>query len=170
MDKNIKGLKSENTTIKISDISTQNENDIIAFLDEKQNLKHKDAWSKLDKTTKIAKVYEYVENTFCTEQSLNNIQVEKCKEYLLDAIDKKRLNKNKDVVYKDGLIMSITNFSFNKLTNKSLISIEKRASTLRNLPDLKKINKKHNKTKSGNDSPQNNGKKIIIKDTIDTNQ
>ena len=167
MDKNIKGLKGENTN-KSSDISTQNENDIIAFLDEKQNLKHKEVWSKLDKTTKITKVCEYIENLFCSEQSLNNTQVEKCNEYLLDAIDKKRLNKNKDVVYKDGMIMSITNFSFNKLTNKALISSEKRASTLRNLPDLKKISKKHNKTKSGNDCPQNNGKKIIIKDTIDT--
>jgi hypothetical protein len=166
MDKNIKGLKGENTN-KVLNVHTQNENDIISFLDEKQNLKHKDAWSKLDKTTKIAKVCEYIENKFSSEQSLNNVQVEKCNEYLLDTIDKKRLNKNKDVIYKDGTIMTIINFSFNKLTNKALLSGEKRASTLRNLPDFKKISKKHNKTKSGNDCPQNNGKKIIIKDTID---
>lgn len=167
MDKNIKGLKNANNA---SDISTQNENDIMAFIDEKQNAKHKDIWSKLDKTAKRTKVCEYIENVFCSEQSLNSIQVKKCNEYLLDTIDKKLLNKNKDVIYKEENIVSITNFSFNKLTNKALISSEKRTSTLRNLPDLKKLSKKHNKTKSENDSPQKKCKKIIIKDAIDTKE
>ena len=93
-------------------------------------------------------------------------QCEKCKDYLLDIIDKKRLNKNKDLVYKDEKVLSIANFTFNKTTNKPNIACDKRASTLR-LPDLKKINKKHNKTKSGNDSSKDS-KKIIIKDTVET--
>ena len=160
MDKNIKGLKAEET------ISANDENDIIAFLKEKQTIKNKEVWSKLDKTTKIIKVNEFIDTIFSVEQELQNDQSEKCKDYLLDIIDKKRLNKNKDLVYKDEKVLSIANFTFNKTTNKPNIACDKRASTLR-LPDLKKINKKHNKTKSGNDSSKDS-KKIIIKDTVET--
>ena len=53
MDKNIKGLKAENTIIKEDTVSANDENDIIAFLKEKQTIKNKEVWSKLDKTTKI---------------------------------------------------------------------------------------------------------------------
>ena len=166
MDKNIKGLKAENTIIKEDTISANNENDIIAFLKEKQTIKNKEVWSKLDKTTKIIKVNEFIDTIFRDEQELQNDQCEKCKSYLLDIIDKKRLNKNKDLVYKDEKVLSIANFTFNKTTNKPNIACDKRASTLR-LPDLKKINKKHNKTKSGNDSSKDS-KKIIIKDTVET--
>ena len=138
----------------------------MAFLKEKQSMKNKDVWSKLDKTTKIIKVNEFIDTLFRNDNSLNDNQCEKCKEYLLDIIDKKRLNKNKDLVYKDEKVLSIANFTFNKTTNKANITCDKRASTLR-LPDLKKINKKHNKTKSGNDLSKDS-KKIIIKDTVET--
>ena len=94
---------------------------------------------------------------------LNDFQCDKCKEYLMEQIDK-RINKNKDVVYKDERILSIQNFTYNKVTNKPNITCEKRASTLR-LPDLKKINRKHNKTKSGCD--ESASKKIRIKEEID---
>lgn len=166
MDKNIKGLKAENTIIKDSTISAQNENDFIAFLDEKQNIQNKDTWAKLDKTNKILKINNYIDNIFKLEYHLDNNQCEKCKGFLLDIVDKKRLNKNKDIVFKDERVMSISNFSFNKITNKPIIACEKRASTLR-LPDIKKITKKHNKTKSGNDSEVNANKKIIIKDRVE---
>ena len=162
MDKNLKGLKPENQIIDNTNIS--DENDIINFLKEKQSVKTNDTWSKVDKTTKILKVNEFIDDIFRKEQLLNDFQCDKCKEYLMEQIDKKRINKNKDVVYKDERILSIQNFTYNKVTNKPNITCEKRASTLR-LPDLKKINRKHNKTKSGCD--ESASKKIKIKEEIE---
>ena len=162
MDKNLKWLKPENQIIDNTNIS--DENDIINFLKEKQSVKTNDTWSKVDKTTKILKVNEFIDDIFRKEQLLNDFQCDKCKEYLMEQIDKKRINKNKDVVYKDERILSIQNFTYNKVTNKPNITCEKRASTLR-LPDLKKINRKHNKTKSGCD--ESASKKIRIKEEID---
>ena len=163
MDKNLKGLKPENQIIHNTNIS--DENDIMNFLKEKQSINTNDTWSKLDKTTKILKVNEFIDDIFKKEHLLNELQCDKCKEYLMGIIDKKRINKNKDVVYKDERILSIYNFTYNKVTNKPNITCEKRASTLR-LPDLKKINRKHhNKTKSGCD--ESVSKKIIIKEEID---
>ena len=164
MDKSIKGLKSENKIIEESTVS--NEMEMLAFLQEKQNIKSKEIWCKIDKTQKIQKVNIFIDEVFGPENNLNEMQCQKCKEYLQDIIDKKRLNKNKDVVYKDEKIISITNFSYSKTSNKPQLSCEKRASTLR-LPDLKKLNKKHNKTKSDNDTNNGDGKKIKIRDSVE---
>jgi len=163
MDKNLKGLKPENQIIDNTNIS--DENDIINFLKEKQSVKINDTWSKVDKTTKILKINEFIDDIFRKEQLLNDFQCDKCKGYLMEQIDKKRINKNKDVVYKDEQILSIQNFTYNKVTNKPNITCEKRASTLR-LPDLKKINRKHNKTKQNSGCDESAIKKIKIKEEI----
>ena len=158
MDKNIKNLKGAKS-------DSDNELDMIAFLNEKQVSNKKEVWAKLDKTTKIVKINEFIENIFKVNNGLNANQAEKCKKYLQDCIDKKRLMKNKDVTYKDEHITSVANFVYNKLTQKCSISTEKRISTLR-LPDLKKLNKKHNKTKNGGENVIIDTKKIIIKDAV----
>ena len=107
-----------------NDVNISTQNDIIAFLHEKQSSKNKDTWSKLDKTTKIIKINNFIDEIFCAEHDLNDKQCDKCKEYLLDMIDKKRLNKNKEVVYKDEVVSSVANFSFNKVLRTFFILFE----------------------------------------------
>ena len=131
--------------------STPNTENIEIFLrNEKESNKNK-PWSKLSKSSKLKKINQYV-ITYSEEKKLNEEQTKELKIYLLKSLERKKLQRQKDVVYdiETNAIKSITSLIFNKTTNKfTLKRSDKRTSTLKSLAP-KKIKKIKNKIKKKN--------------------
>jgi hypothetical protein len=145
--KNIKyqTLLLNGNTIDFDDQSTQK--DIHTYLDnEQKNNDYCKPWSKLDKLSKIEKLYEYAE-IYIQKEKMKSDNLSVMKKYLREALDKKRLQRIKDVVYdkEQGKITNIPGLVFKKQSRKfTLRNQEKRSSTLKNLgrgKDRKKVKK-----------------------------
>lgn len=118
------------------------------FLEEKKKAVNKDTWIKLDKTTKIVKLNEFVENTYKSKYNLDDELVMKCKTTLLELLEKKKFSRNKDINYdkENNKIINIPLLNFNN--GVFYLSSERRVSTLKSLPTLKskKVKQKTSKT------------------------
>jgi len=123
--------------------STPNTENIEIFLrNEKESNKNK-PWSKLSKASKLKKINQYV-ITYSEEKKLDEEQRKDLKIYLLKCLERKKLQRQKDVIYdiETNIIKSITSLIFNKTTNKfTLKRSDKRTSTLKSMAP-KKIKKK----------------------------
>ena len=123
--------------------STPNTENIEIFLrNEKESNKNK-PWSKLSKASKLKKINQYV-IIYSEEKKLNEEQRKDLKIYLLKCLERKKLQRQKDVIYdiETNIIKSITSLIFNKTTNKfTLKRSDKRTSTLKSMAP-KKIKKK----------------------------
>jgi len=123
--------------------STPNTENIEIFLrNEKESNKNK-PWSKLSKASKLKKINQYV-ITYSQEKKLDEEQRKDLKIYLLKCLERKKLQRQKDVIYdiETNIIKSITSLIFNKTTNKfTLKRSDKRTSTLKSMAP-KKIKKK----------------------------
>ena len=110
------------------------------FLENEKISNSNEPWSKLDKTGKLKKFIAYAEN-YKTENSLSQEEYNKLIVFFKDCLDKKRLQRVKDVVYdKDsGIIKEIPALHFNKpTTHFTLKNIDKRVSTTRSLAPKRK--------------------------------
>lgn len=104
-------------------------------------------WSKLSKLAKINKIQDYVE-TYSETNMLKQSEKTALHNYLRDCLDKKKLQRIKDVIYdKDTeTIKDIPGLSFNGTSQKFTLRVrEKKDSTLKNLT---KIKQKPSKSKS----------------------
>jgi hypothetical protein len=118
------------------------------FLEEKKKMINKDTWIKLDKTTKIKKLNDFVDDVCKTKYVLNEEMTIKCKETLLEMLEKKKFMRNKDITY-DKENNKILNIPLLSYTNGLFIlSTERRVSTLKSLPNTKskKVKQKMSKT------------------------
>ena len=105
------------------------------LLDKERKLNKKEPWSKLDKTVKIKKLDDYVSRV-TDEHSLTPLEAQSLKDYLASSLDRKKLQRVKDVIYDKALesIKSIPSLYFNTTTRKfTLKRSEKRVSTLKSL-------------------------------------
>ena len=110
------------------------------FLEKESKLNKHEPWNKLDKTDKIKLLKEYV-NVSASNFSLNEAEVLEFKSYLIDSLDKKKLQHVKDVQYdnQNGKIIIIPNLHFNTTSRKFTFKRnEKRASTVKSLGSGKK--------------------------------
>jgi hypothetical protein len=110
------------------------------FLENEKNTNANEPWSKLDKTAKLKKLIAYADN-YKTENSLSQEEYNKMVAFFKDCLDKKKLQRVKDVIYdKDnGSIKEIPALHFNKPnTHFTLKNIDKRVSTTRSLAPKKK--------------------------------
>jgi hypothetical protein len=110
------------------------------FLENEKIYNSNEPWSKLDKTTKLKKLYVFA-NTYKTTNELTNIEYDLLIAFFKDCLDKKKLHKVNDVLYnkETGEIKNIPMLFFNKSSNHfTLKSIDKRASSLRGLAPKKK--------------------------------
>ena len=110
------------------------------FLENEKNTNANEPWSKLDKTAKLKKLVLYADN-YKTENELSQEEYNKMVAFFKDCLDKKKLQRVKDVVYdKDnGSIKEIPALHFNKPnTHFTLKNIDKRVSTIRSLAPKKK--------------------------------
>ena len=102
---------------------------------EKQNNKA-EAWNKIDKTEKIQKLHAYAEK-YGKEHGFPVKDIKSLKMFFIDALDKGKLQRTKDVLYSKDVreISAIPALHFNKeshaFTLKNLDT--KRVSTLKSL-------------------------------------
>ena len=127
----------------------ENINDINTFLKmEKESLKGR-TWSKLSNASKLQKLILYSEK-YSKKHNLNKKTKEELKNYLIEAMEKKKLQRIKDVTYdiKTNLILNIQGLTYNNTKKKfTLKNKDKKTSTLKSLPPFKKSTKKTKKDK-----------------------
>ena len=110
------------------------------FLENEKISNSNESWNKLDKTAKLKKLYFFA-NNYKNNNNLSESEHEQLISFFRDCLDKKKLQRAKDVNYnKDsGDIIDIPALVFNKpTTHFTLKHIEKRVSTIRGLAPKKK--------------------------------
>ena len=126
------------------------------FLEDEKNNNSNEPWCKLNKTIKTKKLIDFV-NVYKKEKNLDEEETNNLISFFKDCLDKKRLQRVKDVVYNktSGIITDIPALSYSK-PNKhfTLKNIDKRVSTLKSLAPKKgqKSIKNNIKQQSNNDS------------------
>ena len=140
------------------------------LLRQKKNMNK--PWSKLDKLTKLKKLYAYIESIKDKEE-LTPIEFKSLKVYMRQCLERKKLQRVKDVIYnkETAIIENIPGLKFNKKIGRrfTLKQVDKKGTTLKNLTKLKtkssksirkkskisKHNKKHNKKHTKSNSSKN---------------
>ena len=110
------------------------------FLEREISFNKLETWGKLDKTVKIEKMNKYIDELI-QKYNLSIDEISSLKEYLIACIDKKNLQKVKDVVYdkEAGLIKNIPALDFNNTTRKFVLKRDKHVSTIKSLAPKKKL-------------------------------
>ncbi|NDA89409.1 MAG: hypothetical protein EBY20_00625 [Alphaproteobacteria bacterium] len=127
--------------------------------DDKINIQN-EPWSKLDKTIKTKKMMTYAEE-YVKKNNLTSDEESALRAFLRDCLDRKRLQRVKDVEYDKttGEVKDIPSLIFNKTTSHfTLKNLDKqRVSTLKSLPPKKakgtiKNTKANDESESDNDN------------------
>jgi len=127
-------LSGNANTITTTTINSKQCN-IDMFLDKESKLNNGEPWNKLNKTAKIVQLNDYVD-FISQEHKLSPDEIYTLKTYLIDGLDKKKLQHVKDVQYDKvtNKIKLIPCLHFNPVTRKFTIKRqEKRVSTLKSL-------------------------------------
>jgi hypothetical protein len=110
------------------------------FLEDDKNNIQNEPWSKLDKTIKTKKMMSYAEE-YVKKNNLTTEEDTALRAFLKDCLDRKRLQRVKDVEYDKttGEVKDIPSLVFNKTNNHfTLKNLDKqRVSTLKSLPPKK---------------------------------
>ena len=123
-------------------------NNIEFFLESEKKSNKNKPWSKLSKASKLKKLNEYVEE-HSKKEKLNEEEMKTLKLYLMKCLERKKLQRQKDVTYdiENNKIKSINGLVYNKNTNKyTLKRQDKKTNSLKCLAPKKK-NKTHTKNK-----------------------
>jgi len=130
------------------------------FLNMEKQHNQKQPWCKLGDGTKIKKIYEYV-NEYTAKNKLNEDDKKKLKLYLKKCMDRKKLQRVRDVQY-NIIAQKITNIPgliFHKEKNKfTLKNVDKKGSTLKCLAPKKRKKKKKEKKDKGKDKKEKKDK------------
>lgn len=125
--------------------------------DDKINIQN-EPWSKLDKTIKTKKMMNYAEE-YVKKNNLTSDEESVLRAFLRDCLDRKRLQRVKDVEYDKttGEVKDIPSLLFNKTTSHfTLKNLDKqRVSTLKSLPP-KKAKGTIKNTKANDESDSDN--------------
>jgi len=119
--------------------SSNNLMNLDKFLENEKNNNVNEAWCKLNKTLKTVKLQEYVE-IYKIQNNLTDEESDLLIAFLKDCIDRKKLQKVKDVIYdkENGTIKDIPSLHYVKINKHfTLKNIEKRISTLKSLAPKK---------------------------------
>jgi len=149
-DTGLKNLKYKNSILNGVPFETDNNNhsnitNVDLYLEKESNSSKNETWSKLDKSIKIKKMNDYV-NLISKEYKLSALEIKTLKKDLNNYLDKKQLQKIKDVVYdkETGIIKNIPNLLFNKNNRKFTIKrTEKTNLTTKSLGPKKSATKKN---------------------------
>ena len=125
------------------------------FLENEKITNSNEPWSKLDKTAKIRKLALFADS-YKVLNNLTEDEYEKLIIFFRDCLDKKKLQRVKDVIYnkETGEIKDIPALFHNKPSNNfTLKNLDKRVSTLKGLaPKKKQGTAKNLKTNDDSDS------------------
>lgn len=136
-------LKHKHTNVFLNNFDTNHSkkvDNINNFLEKETTNSKSESWNKLDKTGKIKLLNDYVDSII-EKHNLELSDIAELKKYLIDSLDKKKLQHVKDVHCDKltGKILSIPTLNFNPTTRKfTLKRCEKRVSTLKSLGKGKK--------------------------------
>ena len=99
--------------------TSNNLSNLDIFLENEKNNNINEPWSKLDKTIKTKKILIFAE-TYKNEKNLNNLEYENLIIFFKDCLDRKKLQRVKDVIYDKttGLIKDIPGLTYSKNKNK----------------------------------------------------
>ncbi len=109
------------------------------FLENEKNSNANEPWSKLDKTAKIKKLSVFAEN-YKSDRNLSDEEYAKLTIFLKDCLDRKKLQRVKDVTYDkvNGEVKDIPALHHNKQSNHfTLKNTDKHISTTRSLAPKK---------------------------------
>ena len=109
------------------------------FLESEKINNVNEPWCKLNKTVKTKKLVDFVEK-YKNDNNLDNEETKLLASFLKDCIDRKKLQRVKDVVYDktNGSIKEIPALSYTKSSKHfTLKNIDKRVSTLKSLAPKK---------------------------------
>jgi len=133
-------LLNSNSKIVSTKKNTENLDD---FLQKEKAQNINKPWSKLGRSTKLKKIEEFVER-FAMEKEINDTEKKQLNHYLNTSLDRKKLQRVKDVTYdvKTGRIKAIPGLTFNKNKHKfTLRRVDKKKSTLKGLAPKRKKDK-----------------------------
>ena len=124
--------KSLNTVI-------DNVKNLDLILDNETEKSKQESWNKLDKSAKMKKITDYITKIQPTYM-LSQEEIDILKNYLSSNLDKKNLQKNKDVVYvkESGILEHIPTLHFNNSTRKFTLRKQSQASATKSLGPTKK--------------------------------
>lgn len=132
--------------------TTNNLSNLDKYLENEKNNNMAEPWCKLYKTIKMKKLQDFVE-VYGSKNDLDEEEKNLMLAFLKDCIDRKKLQKVKDVVYdkEEGIIKDIPSLCFMKANKHfTLKNMDKRVSTLKSLAPKKTghgtIRKKEEKT------------------------
>jgi hypothetical protein len=112
------------------------------FLEDEKINNSNEPWCKLNKTIKTKKLVEFVDQ-YKIEKKLDDNESNNLITFLKDCLDKKKLQRVKDVIYDkiNGVVKDVPALHYIK-SNKhfTLKNVDKRVSTLKSLAP-KKVNK-----------------------------
>ena len=123
------------------------------FLESEKINNTNEPWCKLNKTVKTKKLVDFVEK-YKNDNNLDNEETKLLASFLKDCIDRKKLQRVKDVVYDktNGSIKEIPALSYTKANKHfTLKNIDKRVSTLKSLAPKKTQGTIKNKNKTNKD-------------------
>ena len=148
----LKNIKYQNmllTNSKMSADVVENIHNIELFLTKEKNQNKNKPWNKIGKTKKIKIINNFIKS-YIKKQKLDKGKASSLKVFLLNCIERKKLQKIKDVNYnkEKEVINDIPNLKYNEKTKKFFIKkSEKKMSTLKHLaPKSKKRKQKNKKT------------------------
>ena len=138
--KNIKYKTMLLSGIPIHETKSSNDlSNLEKYLENEKNNSKNEPWCKLDKTIKTQKIAEFAKS-YKEEKKLSDEETSLLISFLKDCLDKKKLQRVKDVIYDKvvGIIKDIPALSYTKQTKHfTLKNIDKRVSTLKSLTPKK---------------------------------
>ena len=128
--------------------TTPNTSNIENFLEKELEANINKPWTKLGKGAKVKKINEYV-ISYSIDKNYNEEQKKKLKRYLLSCLERKKLQKTKDVNYciKTNKILSIPALTYNESSRKFTLRKNEKKTT-KNNNTKNKTNKIRGKKKS----------------------
>jgi len=138
--KNIKYKTMLLSGIPVHETKSSNDlSNLEKYLENEKNNSKNEPWCKLDKTIKTQKIAEFAKS-YKEEKKLTDEETSLLVSFLKDCLDKKKLQRVKDVIYDKavGIIKDIPALSYTKQTKHfTLKNIDKRVSTLKSLTPKK---------------------------------
>ena len=131
------------------------------ILDTENEKSKRETWNKLDKSEKMNKIIQYIDKIKTTYQ-LTDEEIDALKKYLSINLDKKNLQRNKDVIYikESGILEHIPTLHFNNSTRKFTLRKTTQQSAAKSLGPTRKNKNKSSKRAKSPDSESSTNRSI----------
>jgi len=135
--------------------TTPNTSNIERFLEKEQEMNINKPWTKLGNGTKLKKINQYILE-FSKEKKYTPEKTSVLKRYLLSCLERKKLQKTKDVIYciKTNKILSIPALSYNDSSRKFTLRKAEKKISKSSQPKNKTTKIRRKKTKIDNNNKE----------------